>query len=257
MPNLLELRQQSKQLRDEVAAKLKGVDDGQITTKAFAEYMNGPTGAIARDKEISDGLKAYNAASKFDGMGGANGGTPPRPGLRRKGAQVAPLAFEEEHLKAMHDAVTHRQSFAIKTKSFNTVDSLLPAQLQPNVVGPQYETRLLDRLPVQVIDAPSLEYIRHTSTTGTPAIVAEGAPKPELVFNTDKQIATAQKLAAHTGISWESLTDWDAFNGYVQTELTRQVINVENAELIAGDGTTGHLTGLLNTSGILMASPRF
>jgi HK97 family phage major capsid protein len=249
--NILELRQQANQLREEVAAKLKGVDDGQITTKAFAEYMNGPTGAIARDKEISDGMKAYNAASKFNGMEGANGGTPPRLGLRRKGAQVAPLAFAEEHLKSMHDAVTHRQSFAIKTKSFNSVDSLLPAQLHPNVVGPQYETRLLDRLPVQVIDAPSLEYIRHTSTTGAPAIVAEGAPKPELVFNTDKQIATAQKLAAHTGISWESLTDWDAFNGYVQTELTRQVINVENAELIAGDGTTGHLTGLLNTSGIL------
>jgi hypothetical protein len=31
----------------------------------------------------------------------------------------------------------------------------------------------------------------------------------------------------------------------------RQVVNVENAELLSGDGTTGHLTGLLNTSGIL------
>lgn len=29
------------------------------------------------------------------------------------------------------------------------------------------------------------------------------------------------------------------------------MINVENAELLSGDGTTGHLTGLLNTSGIL------
>ena len=212
--------------------------------------MNGQNGAVARDKEISDGIKAYNAAIGFSSAGGAQQG-PLVAGLRAKGAQVAPLRFADEHLKAMHDAVTHRQSFAIKTKDFNTVDSLLPSQLQPTVVGPQYEGRLLDRLPVQAIDAPSLEYIRHTSTTGSPAITAEGAPKPELKFNTDKVIATAQKLAAHTGISWESLTDWDAFNAYVQTEIMRQVVNVENAELLSGDGTTGHLTGLLSTSGIL------
>ena len=37
----------------------------------------------------------------------------------------------------------------------------------------------------------------------------------------------------------------------MQQEIVRQVINVENAELLSGDGTTGHLTGLLNTSGIL------
>jgi HK97 family phage major capsid protein len=151
----------------------------------------------------------------------------------------------------MHDAITHRSNFAIKTKDFNTVDSLLPAQLQPNVVGPQYEGRLLDRLLVEVIDAPSLEFIRHTSTTGAPAIVAEGAPKPELVFNTDKVIAVAQKIAAHTAESWESLTDWSNFHSYVQTEIMRQVVNVETAELLSGNGTTGHLTGLLNTSGIL------
>ena len=104
---------------------------------------------------------------------------------------------------------------------------------------------------MQAIDAPSLEYIRHTSTTGAPAIVAEGDVKPELVFNTDKVVATPEKIAAHTAVSWESLQDWDVFVNYLTNELTRQVVNVENAELLAGDGTTGHLTGFLSTSGIL------
>jgi len=250
MPNILELKRQAAELGAEVRDKLNAVNSGQITLKAFEGFMNGPGGAVARDKEITDGLKAYNAANALHALSGARQG-PLVAGLRAKGAQVCPIGFDDEHLKAMHDAVTHRQSFAIKTKDFNTVDSLLPSQLQPTVVGPQYESRLLDRLPVQAIDAPSLEYIRHTSTTGAPAITAEGSPKPELKFNTDKVIATAQKLAAHTGVSWESLTDWDAFNSYVQTEIMRQVVNVENAELLSGDGTTGHLTGLLNTSGIL------
>lgn len=37
----------------------------------------------------------------------------------------------------MFEAVKTRSSFALRTKAFSTVDSLLPAQLQPFVVGPQ------------------------------------------------------------------------------------------------------------------------
>jgi HK97 family phage major capsid protein len=110
---------------------------------------------------------------------------------------------------------------------------------------------LLDHLPVQPIEAPSLEYVVHNSTTGAPAIVAEGAAKPELVFNTESLIATPQKIAAHTSTSWEMISDWNRFVSYVQAELTRQVVSKENSELISGAGTTGHLHGFLSTSGIL------
>ena len=75
-----------------------------------------------------------------------------------------------------------------------------------------------------------------------PAIVAEGAPKPELILNTNPVIAPAQKLACHTATSWESLTDSDVFTEYLQVEIMRQVVDVENAELLSGAGTTGHLT---------------
>jgi HK97 family phage major capsid protein len=45
--------------------------------------------------------------------------------------------------------------------------------------------------------------------------------------------------------------DWTNFTSYAQTEMTRQLIDVENAELLNGSGTGGNLTGFLNTSGIL------
>jgi hypothetical protein len=51
--------------------------------------------------------------------------------------------------------------------------------------------------------------------------------------------------AAHVGVSWESISDWDTFTQFVQQELMRRVVDVENHELLLGDGTTGHLTGLL------------
>jgi HK97 family phage major capsid protein len=165
------------------------------------------------------------------------------------GRDMAPLAFADESLKALHEAVVSRQSLQIK--AFSTADSLLPAQLAPQVLGPVHETRLMERLPVQAIGAPSWEYVRHVSTTGAAAVVAAGGAKPEIVLVTDRVIATAQKLAAHSATTWEDLSDWSTFAGYVQAELTRQVIDVENAELLSGAGTTGHLTGILATSGIL------
>jgi HK97 family phage major capsid protein len=86
---------------------------------------------------------------------------------------------------------------------------------------------------------------------GSAAVTAEGASKPELTMPATSQVVHVQKIAVHVGISWESLQDWEAFRASVTTELTNRVIDVENSELLAGDGTTGHLTGLLGTSGIL------
>lgn len=169
------------------------------------------------------------------------------------GALVSPLAWPEEELRRMHGSIQRGESCHIRAerRDFNTVDALLPAQLYPLPIGPIYEPRLLDRLPAQAIDAPSMEYIQHNSTTGSPGVVAEGQPKPELIFNVDKVVATAQKLAAHSAVSTEIAADWPTFASYVQAELRRQVINVENDELINGDATTGHLRGFLHTSGVL------
>lgn len=169
-------------------------------------------------------------------------------GVATKGA-AGRFAFSEDDLRQLHQATVQRSSWQVK--AFESADSLLPAELAPTVLGPVHEGRLLDRLPTLAITAPAYEYVRHNSTTGAAAVTAEGAAKPEIVMNIDQVTATAQKIAAHTAVSYEILSDWSAFVNYVQGELARQLIDVENAELIGGAGTTGHLTGLLHTSGIL------
>jgi HK97 family phage major capsid protein len=90
-----------------------------------------------------------------------------------------------------------------------------------------------------------------SQSVAVPPSPAEGASKPELTMPATSQVVHVQKIAAHLRISWESLQDWEAFRASGTTELTNRVIDVEDGELLAGDGTTGHLTGLLGTSGIL------
>jgi HK97 family phage major capsid protein len=256
----MNLRAKAIAIAHEAQKSVKQCEAGEISVAELTAKM----ARLEREhKEVTE-LQEYGSHIPAALRGGAGAGsgrnengnpdgrfvaTP--PGMRIKGAQAVPLGFDENELRAMHEAVSHRQSYALKTKAFSSVEPYLPAQLQPTVVGPQYEHRLLDRLPVQVIEAPSLEYLVHQSTTGTPAIVAEGAVKPELIFVTEPETATPQKIAAHTALSWETISDWSNFTQYALGEIVRQVVNVENAELIAGPGTAGHLHGFLGTSGIL------
>jgi HK97 family phage major capsid protein len=165
------------------------------------------------------------------------------------GREVNPLRIDEKAVRTVHQAATVGQN--VRVKAFSSPVSLIPAQLDPNVLGPIHESRLLDRLPAQAISAPSYEIIVHNSTTGTPAPVSEGAVKPELVLNTTSETLTAIKLACHVGISHEAMMDFANFTGYVQVEAMRQLQDVENSQLIAGSGSSGNMTGFLSTSGIL------
>src|SRR5437588_5908800 len=127
-------------------------------------------------------------------------------GQQPEGKGAPPIVFDEDQLRQAHVALAIRQSYAVEQRAFSTVDSLLPPWLSPVIVGPQHENRLLGRLPVVPADGLSVEFIRHTSTTGAAAITAEGALKPEVTLVTDKVILPMVKIAAHTGISWKSLS---------------------------------------------------
>ena len=83
------------------------------------------------------------------------------------------------------------------------------------------------------------------------------------MLNTDELTATAVKIAAHVGLSWEIINDFTAFHDYAGTEIYKQIIDLENALLLQGgageefDGTgsvpfgPAGFSGFQTTAGIL------
>jgi HK97 family phage major capsid protein len=170
--------------------------------------------------------------------------------------RLAPLGFGEEELRSAFERAKRGESFAMnvmeqRDPGFVSGVGLLPAELFPFPTFPVHENRLLDRLPGYSLDAPSLEYIQVNSVTGAAAVVGEGQPKPELTMPATKLTIPALKLAVHAGISWENIADFDAFTTAVRTELMRQVVDVENQQLVYGTGGTTQLSGMTTTTGIL------
>jgi HK97 family phage major capsid protein len=74
-----------------------------------------------------------------------------------------------------------------------------------------------------------------------------------MLLPADQKVATARKLAAHVGVSWEAYSgDYPAFVTAVQAELMKAVIDAENLQLFGGTGeSNGQVNGLSTNANIL------
>jgi hypothetical protein len=96
-----------------------------------------------------------------------------------------------------------------------------------------------------------VEYVQHTSNTNPASAVAELGTKPDLGMVLTTVSQKYQKIAALASVSSEAIWDFSAFMSFVPQELQRAVIDAETNEVINGSGSSPHLLGLLNTSGVL------
>ncbi|MEQ4520452.1 phage major capsid protein [Pseudarthrobacter sp. B907] len=87
--------------------------------------------------------------------------------------------------------------------------------------------------------------------TASAATIAPGGQYPETSLTTVATILAAKKIGIFTTVVDELLADFPTFGQYIDVELTRQITDAENWQLINGDGTGNNLLGLLNVSGTL------
>lgn len=195
--------------------------------------------------------KAWASAGvHLDDLGGTTTVTNAVAGIARLGA-APPLMPTEDQLRGLHEAMLSHKSFRVEVDTKGP-SADLPATVMPGIVGVTHEpTRILDLIPTAAMASPVVEYIRHTSTTGTAGMVAPGGLKPAVTLNTDKLEARARKIAVTTTVNDEDLEDFSAFLSYVTTELQRLVIDQENIQLLTGDGTGENLEGIFSVTGIL------
>jgi HK97 family phage major capsid protein len=167
---------------------------------------------------------------------------------------LAPLNYSDEQLRRAFEQIGRGETAVLETRTTNTVTNLIPPTLGPILpVMPRHDIRLLNRLPGVSIDVPQIAYIEVATTSGTAGIVLEGEPKPELVMPATQQVATARKVAANTGISWEAYSgDYPAFVNAIQVELLKCVVDEENAQLWGGTGEANNqVNGLISNPNVL------
>jgi HK97 family phage major capsid protein len=117
-------------------------------------------------------------------------------------------------------------------------------------------TQLVGVIPAERHHSPTFEYLVQTNRVINAAVVAPGATKPTSVLGVTKKQGTLQ-VVAHLcdPLDVYLVNDIETLAPFVGNELLYGLwLRVEN-EIVNGDGETGHLTGLINTSGVQTQGP--
>lgn len=107
---------------------------------------------------------------------------------------------------------------------------------------------LRDVIPSASTSAAVIEYLRETGYTNNAATVAEGAQKPESDLTFTPVAAPMVKMAHFFRVTEETLDDVDAMEAYINQRGIYGLMLKEEGELLNGDGSTGHIDGLIENS---------
>lgn len=140
-----------------------------------------------------------------------------------------------------------RFSAGIQVKALTTASGSAGVWAQPQRLpffeAPR-EPHIRDLLSQGTTGANSLKFPVVNVRTNNAAVVAETAAKPESAITFVDKTFEVTKIATYVKLSTELLSDAPALQSYIDTQLIEMLKDVEDAEILKGDGTGDHLLGL-------------
>jgi HK97 family phage major capsid protein len=112
------------------------------------------------------------------------------------------------------------------------------------------KARLLDYIPIEATDAPSVAYFRATTGATAADAVAEGANKPESNPVWEQVTQAVRKIAHYTRANDEVLSDFSNALQVISQELISGLVDEETDQLLNGSGVAPALQGFLGASGV-------
>jgi HK97 family phage major capsid protein len=140
-------------------------------------------------------------------------------------------------LKASEDevkAITAAQSGTAWSDRDTTVTSL-----------PRRTLTVRSLLTVIQTASGSVDYARQTTRTNNAAVVAEAALKPTSTYVWEQVNAAVRTVAHLAKLTRQAIDDAVQLRGEVDSEMRYGLALAEEGELLSGDGTGQHLTGLI------------
>ncbi|CAN5398602.1 hypothetical protein BH11ACT8_BH11ACT8_04390 [soil metagenome] len=126
----------------------------------------------------------------------------------------------------------------------------------PNVVEPVIETRtvptrILDLVGRKPLAGNEFEYLRQTVRTNNSAPVADNATKPTSVYTFEDESDRARVFAhLSEAIPLRYLSDHAELEQMITSQMAQDLFTMIEGEVVNGDGTGEHFTGITNTSGV-------
>lgn len=116
----------------------------------------------------------------------------------------------------------------------------------PEIVSDPYRPLTIrDMIPTVPVSSNLVEWVRTNVRTNNAAPVAEGATKPKSDLTYDRIETAVRKVAHYFKTSTEVLADFPRLQAEINNEGFEMLAQVEEDQLLQGDGTGQNLNGLL------------
>lgn len=110
---------------------------------------------------------------------------------------------------------------------------------------PKRELTIRDLLNVVPTTSGSVDYARQTTRTNNAGVVAEGATKPTSNYVWEQVNAPVRVIAHIAKLTRQALEDSVQLQGEVDSEMRYGLAIAEEVELLSGDNTGQHLSGMI------------
>lgn len=162
--------------------------------------------------------------------------------VKSYGHQVA----ESEAFKAYQtDGYQGARRFALKAVTAAQAGTAWSARDPEMTSLPRRRLTVRDLLNIVQTTSGSVDYARQTTRTNNAAVVAEGATKPTSAYVWEQINAPVRVIAHLAKITRQAMDDAVQLQGEVDSEMRYGLGLAEETELLTGDGTGQHLTGLI------------
>lgn len=117
---------------------------------------------------------------------------------------------------------------------------------EPGIVSDPYRPRMLRSLiPTVPVDTNLVEWVQTNVRTNRAAMVSEGGKKPKSDLTYDRKETAVRKIAHYFKTSMEVLQDFNRLRAEIDNEGMEMLKQVEEDQLLLGDGTGINLLGLI------------
>jgi len=244
-----------KTIREQIVAKseeLKGLFT-EIEGQEGPSTPEQKNAVIDRNGELSslrDDLKVAEAKSKLDASGGAVASIPTPSGNEAPasfGAEVlksaAYKAYTENGAKNIQSTVPFELKTNLTTTGYPPESLRQPGMLETALRNPDSVINLFDQIQT---DQNAFVYLEETTFTNNSAEAAEAAAVGEAALAFTERTATVSKLGVNIPVTDELMQDVSGLEGYLNSRLQTMVKLRLDGQLIAGNGTSPNLEGILD-----------
>lgn len=231
---------------ERLQTNFKRIDELETQIKTLAEAGTGTAELKAEVNKIAnDNAEAVKALGERQDAFEAEAAKRLRDGGAGEVKTAGQVFTQSEAFKSAPDR-RNVGGVHIDRKAITASGNTNPPNFTGEIVRPQ-DTALTmrDLVPVGRSERDVIKYVRQTGRATNAAAVAAGGTKPESNLVLTDAEASMIKLAHYIVVTEEQLSDIDGLQSLIDAELGYGIRKVEDAEILNGAGTTGHLNGLI------------